>query len=72
MGYTDFVGGMETKAPYVCTGGCGGGATEAEYNTGKTLCGTAGCPKQGQPFEKHVAVQIKGGWLSKLSGLFKK
>ncbi len=38
---------------YVCTGGCGGRVTEDEYNQGKTTCGTVGCPRYGQSFERR-------------------
>lgn len=45
---------MAMEPKYVCTGGCGGAVSAAEYAAGKTVCGTQGCPKLGQPFEKRM------------------
>lgn len=44
---------MNMKTVNVCTGGCGGKVSAEEYAAGKTTCGTAGCPKHGQPFEER-------------------
>ena len=37
---------------YVCPA-CGGSVSEAEYQTGKTMCQTPGCSRIGQPFERR-------------------
>ena len=48
------------KTIYVCTGGCGGKATEEEYEGGKTTCGDPSCPKHGQPFTKMMKCEECG------------
>lgn len=39
---------------YVCTGGCGGEIIQEQYDQGLTRCGTKGCSRDGQPFDKRL------------------
>lgn len=48
------------KQVYVCTGGCGGKVSAEEYAAGKTTCGTADCPRHGQPFELRQECEVCG------------
>ena len=45
---------MALEIVYVCTGGCGGQVSQAEYEAGKTICGTTDCPHYQKPFEKRL------------------
>jgi hypothetical protein len=36
------------EARYLCEGTCGGSVSEDEFNAGKNVCATDGCPKKGK------------------------